>query len=100
MALAHIVAAITVGLYLAAGEKALWELLALARDHTWQVVAADRLTTVRTVAMTLSVTLMVVGEALRSSRRAAQFREVRPPLLRVVARGLVRRGPPVPFTSG
>lgn len=101
MMLAHLVAAAAVGLYLAAGEEALWGLLALARNHSQQVVAADRLVVaVRAVATTLTATLTVALELLRAARSAAQSRRTPPPRVRVAARNVGRRGPPLLSAPG
>ena len=97
MALAHLMAAVVVGLYLAVGEDALWGLLALAGDRAQQLVAVDRLgAAAASVVTALAAALTAVVGSARAARRAALRRRVRRPRLRVLVPVLSRRGPPAP----
>lgn len=92
MALAHLAAAAAVGLWLASGEKALWAVLALAADRVCELVKA---------------TVCLYGRFLRTLGRAACDRllnlgrttaaaptDQKAPTLLLLARAVVRRGPP------
>ena len=96
MALAHLLAAVVVGLYLAAGEDALWRLLGLAGDGAQRLLDGERLVAAAgPVAAALLAALTAVLELGRASRRAALRRRPRPPRLRVPVPVLSRRGPPM-----
>jgi hypothetical protein len=92
MAVAHLVAAALVGLWLAAGERALWALLGLAVDRARSVLSsrADALGVLARLAAGLT-------------RLGSAQRYVDPPDLprpgRALARCVVRRGPP-PVLAG
>lgn len=81
MMLAHLLAAALVGLWLAAGERALWALLALTGGVLVLAVAWMSVVVVRPV-----VPLRLV---------LARVWQLPPPRTAVIARSVVRRGPPV-----
>ena len=93
MALAHLGAAVLVGLWLARGEHALWALLALAADRAVELTPPRLLGRLRVSGILSS--LRAGGAVLR--RRApvtAAWRRPRPRQGLVLARTVVRRGPP------
>jgi hypothetical protein len=85
MAEAHLAAAVLLGLWLAAGERALWTVLCLT------------LGTVMTAAATLAgSTSMYLGDLLEQvSQATAGIRPVRPHAWALASRVVTRRGPPV-----
>jgi hypothetical protein len=92
MALAHLAAAAVVGLWLAIGERALWTVLALMGDGLRSLVAA-------TVAAYYACVSLLLGTGyLRGphdpSRSWGGAVDVSP-RVRVLARTLSRRGPPL-----
>lgn len=77
MFLAHTVVAVLVGLWLAAGERALWSLLSLVFDAV------------------VALLVMPAGVPVVARRRAPlRRRPATPPSLARVGRTVVRRGPP------
>ncbi len=87
MALAHLAAAAVVGLWLAAGERALWTLLTLAAS-----TLAEALTVL--VALVRAGAL-VVSPALPAAQRRTVRAEAARPLVQALATVVARRGPPV-----
>ncbi len=85
MALAHIAAAVLVGLWLAVGERALWHLVALATDGARGVVAAT------------CASYALVRLAVRIALPPLPLRDLGPPpkARDVLDRIVVRRGPPL-----
>ena len=85
MALAHVAAAVVVGLWLAVGERALWHLVALATDGARRVVAAA------------CASYALVRLAARSVLPPLPLRETGPVPRpsQVLDRIVVRRGPPL-----
>lgn len=94
MALAHLVAAALVGLWLAAGERALWTVLALADDRVrWFVRGAVNKIVAASAAFVLR--LRVLGQVLTvSSAGLAALRATCPIDDPAIGRSLLRRGPP------
>ena len=94
MALAHLAAAVVVGLWLAKGERALWALLALMADEVLEMIRPVLLASC--TACALIVTL--VGTTLRLLARARpDFGDspgALPPRAHRLSRAVVRRGPP------
>lgn len=84
MALAHLAAAVVVGLWLASGERALWAILTVLRETTRAVVTAG------TAALAF---LQIPTLAPVPARLAAD--DLGPPALPRLARTVVRRGPPL-----
>lgn len=80
MALAHLVAAVAVGLWLAVGERSLWTLVALAARHLLAPVAL------------LAAAVLPRPVAVR--RGAPRPLTTEPPRLAALSRVVVRRGPP------
>lgn len=95
MALAHLLAAVLVGLWLARGEQALWQLLAFAahgvRDLLVRTLVShyDRLTGLARVGHD--------GVPLRPAPEA--WRHTKPARIALLARSVVRRGPPALLTA-
>jgi hypothetical protein len=85
MALAHLAAAVLVGLWLAVGERALWHLVVLAADHVRSVVAAACSSYAR---VRWGARVLLAPLPLRDDGPPPRPRQV---LDRVV----VRRGPPL-----
>jgi len=85
MALAHLAAAVLVGLWLAVGERALWHLVVLAADRVRSVVAAACSSYAR------------VRWGARALLAPLPLRDDGPPprLRQVLDRVVVRRGPPL-----
>ena len=91
MALAHLVAAAAVGLWLAMGERALWTVLALASHRVERLVHAAIGAYFESLRATSECACAkrpdsVPANTLRADRR--------PPRLLLLCRALVRRGPP------
>lgn len=80
MAVAHLVAAVAVGLWLAVGERCLWTVVALAARHLLAPVAL------------LAAAVLPRPVAVR--RGAPRSLTTVPPRLAALARVVVRRGPP------
>ena len=91
MALAHLGAAAVVGLWLAAGERALWTLLTLAASSLTGALAA-------LVALVRSGALAATPAPPAPRRRTVRA-EVARPHVRALATVVARRGPPVPFCA-
>lgn len=90
MALAHVLAAITIGLWLAVGERALWAVLLLTAAWTVRLVARLR--------AALVAGLVPVAPRLPALPRAAST-GARRPRRTIWSRGPVRRGPPILLTA-
>lgn len=91
MALAHLVAAVLVGLWLARGEHALWELLRVAADGVRELL-------VRTLVACCD-RIAGLGRVVNGSLRlrlavGAQWQPIEPATITMLARSVVRRGPP------
>ena len=93
MALAHLGAAVLVGLWLARGEHALWVLLALATDRAVGLTPPRLLGCLR-VAGVLSSLRAGLGVLRRRAPVAAAWRRPRTHRGLMLARAVVRRGPP------
>jgi hypothetical protein len=87
MVLAHLAAAAAVGWWLAAGERALWTLLALATRPVIAALAAVLLSTL------WLVTAATAGKA-RGAVTAPVAADIRPPAALFLSRFVTRRGPP------
>ena len=92
MALAHFAAAAVIGLWLAVGERALWTVLVLTADGVRGLVRhalAARESVVAARAAVVAALLMLRGSRLVTAEPAHL-----PPRGMVMARSVVRRGPP------
>lgn len=89
MALAHVLAAVLVGLWLARGERALWQLVALAA-RAWARPVEAALLAVRAGAL-----LVALRGLLSGVRRAAVLPDPPPLFSELHARRVLRRGPPL-----
>jgi hypothetical protein len=90
MALAHLLAAAAVGLWLAQGERALWTVLALTAAGARELVQASVVAFLRV----LRDLAGILGAAHVVRRIPCLFRTAPAPRLLLLARVLSRRGPP------
>jgi hypothetical protein len=90
MAVAHLVAAVLVGLWLARGEQALWALLAFAAHGVRELLVRTLVSHYDRLAG-----LVRVGHGGVSLRLATEaWRHTKPARIALLARSVVRRGPP------
>jgi hypothetical protein len=96
MALAHLAAAVLVGLWLAMGERALWTVLRLTADVGGRLLAPASATW-----LTALVVSQVVAGAARSlsRRRPISCDRAVAPTARALSRTVVRRGPPATLAT-
>jgi hypothetical protein len=92
MALAHFAAAAVIGLWLAVGERALWTVLALTADGVRGLVR-HALAARRSVVAARSAVLAAFLQLSRSRLVTVESPHL-PPRWLVLARSVVRRGPP------
>lgn len=92
MALAHLLAAVVVGLWLAAGERTLWVVLRLTAELAGRVLAS----TLARFSATAAGHLAATGARLRQPLVRSW---VIPPTARGLSRSVVRRGPPAPVAA-
>jgi hypothetical protein len=94
MALAHLVAAAVVGLWLARGERALWSIFAIAADGVGAVVFRPLAACFRALAVLAALALGALDPRVRLRPAVTAWRPVRPPASALLTGSLVRRGPP------
>ena len=99
MALAHLVAAAGVGLWLAYGERLLWQLVALSAP-AWRQLGATVASAVRDARAALVASLGTHRRLLpRRPVTAPDLHSARPPVEVGLAASVVRRGPPQPLRA-
>jgi hypothetical protein len=96
MALAHLLAAVAVGLWLARGERALWALLALTAGLATQLLEPAL---ARWSVVAAAVHLEAVSLVRLLRQPAGGGPEPARPVARGLARSVVRRGPPGTFAA-
>jgi hypothetical protein len=94
MALAHLVAAVAVGLWLARGERALWTVLALTLNLAGQLLEAAA------AGWATAALSHFVGTGMKPHLRECAWNHVVPRRAgRILSRTLRRRGPPAPVAA-
>lgn len=93
MVVAHVLAAVAVGLWLARGEQALWTVVGLSRHGIHAVL------TYRFVSLDLAARVSIVAGATTSLPRARWHEHTLPPRVALMHRVVLHRGPPalLPF---
>jgi hypothetical protein len=94
MAIAHLAAAVAVGLWLARGERALWTVLALTLN------LAGRLLDAAAAGWATAALSRFLGTGMKPHRRERGWERAVPPRTgRMLSRTLRRRGPPAPVAA-